>query len=251
MRGETLEGDSMKKTTWSLRLVFVFGAIIVASIVTIILILTVYKPTKDSISFEIVKSLLQILTVLILGQVISLVVTQLNLNRQRAEASTDFQREILRRLISAYVSVKKYRRLLRAKGLVPPYIGEIQENTVVRLDAYDSQMQLINETELEIETIRHEVECSPTTFSDSKLLVGNLKRMEDYLRDLVQLYERKLSAFSGEPPSLPIADLNLLPESSFALSDFVVGKGKKGGFILDFSESYYKVSKSIREDILK
>lgn len=240
----------MKRIPWSWRLVIIFGAIIIASIVAIILVLNLYKPTKDTIEFEIVKSLLQILAVLVLGQVVSLVVAMFNIDRQKAEARTEFQRDILHRLIRTYIAVKKHRRLLRAKGLTPPYTGEIQKDTVVRFDAYDEQMQLINEIELEIEAIRHEVESSPTTFSDSQSLARNLQQMEDYLRKLIKLYEQKHSAFNGEPLKLQLAKINLLPKSDFELSDFV---GKAGGskFVSEFAKSYYNSSKAIREDILK
>src|SRR5438552_5793005 len=151
----------MKNVSWSTKLILTFGSIIIASVVAIVVILSVFKPAKDSIEFEIVKSLLQILTVLVLGQVVSLVIAQFNYNRQKTEARTEFQKDVLRRLIRNYTAIKKHRRLLRAKAVTPPYDGKFQENTLVQFDAYDEQMQLINEVELEFENIWQEIESSP------------------------------------------------------------------------------------------
>ena len=176
----------MKNISWSMKLVLTFGSIIIASVIAIVVILSVFKPTKDSIEFEIVKFLLQILTVLVLGQVVSLVIAQFNYNRQKTEARTEFQRDVLRRLVRNYTAIKKHRRLLRAKAFAPPYSGEFQKETVVQLDAYDEQMQLINEVELEFENIWQEIESSPDLFSNSKSLAEYVERMKDYLRSCLK-----------------------------------------------------------------
>lgn len=236
-----------------MKVVLTFGSIIIASIIAIAVILTVFKPAKDSIEFEIVKSLLQILTVLVLGQVVSLVIAQFNYNRQKAEARTEFQKDILRRLVRNYTAIKKHRRLLRAKALEPPYDGKFQEKTVVLFDSYDEQIQLINEVELEIENIWQEIDSSPNLFNNSKSLAEYVERMKDYLRDLLHLYEQKRGTFSGEPRKLLLSDLRSVvneTSSTFKFSDFV-GDTKGSIFKAEFIKPYREASKAIREDILK
>ncbi|PYS99786.1 MAG: hypothetical protein DMF63_09820 [Acidobacteria bacterium] len=245
----------MKNVSWSTKLILTFGSIIIASVVAIVVILSVFKPAKDSIEFEIVKSLLQILTVLVLGQVVSLVIAQFNYNRQKTEARTEFQKDVLRRLIRNYTAIKKHRRLLRAKAVTPPYDGKFQENTLVQFDAYDEQMQLINEVELEFENIWQEIESSPDLFSNSKSLAEYIERMKDYLRDLLHLYEQKRGTFSGDPRALLLSDLKCViseieTPSTFAFSD-LVGDTKGSIFKKDFIKPYREASKAIREDILK
>src|SRR5687768_2013387 len=104
-----MAGWVMKKMAGAWILVLVFGIIIILSIAAIYFIHKVYNPQRETIGFEIQKALLQILTVLIFGQVISLVVAQFNFNRQKAEARIEFQRDILKRLIRSYIATKKHR----------------------------------------------------------------------------------------------------------------------------------------------
>ena len=237
----------MKRISWSWILGLTLLAIIVVSVGAIYVILKFYKPQKDTVEFEIFKSLLQIITVLILGQIISLVVALFNYNRQKAEARREFQKYIVQRLIRVYVATKSQRRLLRAKGLDPPYIGSIQPNTYVAFDVFDKQMQLINETELKLETIRHEVEASPDIFTNFKELTGYLKGMEDYLRELIKLYEQKHATFSGKGSRVELDKLSL---PTISLRDFV-GEAEDSRFVKEFASLYDKASDAITKSILK
>jgi hypothetical protein len=187
----------------------------------------------------------------VLGQVVSLVVAQYNLNNQKEEARSKFQTEILHRLINIYIGILKQRRLLRAKGLTKPYTGQIQEGTGVLFDSFDKQMQFVNESAGEIKAIGQEIKSSPTAFSDSELLREHIEKMEDYLRKLIKLYEQKLGSFGGKGSKVGLAELKISHDGSdFELKDFV-GKADKSQFDAEFIESYYKASKMIREDILR
>ncbi len=66
--------------------------------------------------------------------------------------------------------------MLRAKAITPPYNGKFQAETVVQFDAYDEQMQLINEVELELENIWQEIESSPDLFSNSQSLAKYVEK---------------------------------------------------------------------------
>jgi hypothetical protein len=297
---------------WKWKLLLIFGLIILASIIAIILILVIRDPKeslKDTITFEIVKLLLQIITVLVLGQVISIVIGEFNYsrkiadeeanrirqkadeefkyerqkadeefnrerqkidndfnynrqkqdeefkyNRQKADVRIEIQKNILSRLVRNYTAIKKHRRLLRAKALSPAYIGQIQENTTVRFDVYDEQMQFINEIELEFENILEEIKSNSDSFSNSKCLIGYVKKMKNYLRDLIKLYEQKLGDFDKETGTLLLSNLKIQdPDESEKIIELMnfVGKAKKSMFESDFVDEYDKASEAIREDIKK
>ena len=240
----------MKDRKWFWLLFSVFTIVILLCILAIYFILKTYNLTKDTIEFEIVKSLLQILTVLILGQIISLVVAQYNLNHQKNEARTEFRKNIRHRLTQAYITIIKHRRLFRAKGLTKPYAGVIQTGTNVRLEAYEEQMKIINETEAEIKAIRTDIKSSGDIFSSSDSLIEKIGKMDDYLRRLIKIYEQKLGAFDGEPATLPLAEMKISDNKShFKLEDFV-GKTGNNRFDKEFIEPYDAALKLIIADIL-
>jgi len=111
-------------------------------------------------------------------------------------------------------------------------------------------MELLNETELKLETIRHEVEASPDIFTDFRELTSYLKGMEDYLRELIKLYEQKHALFSGKGSTVELDKLSLFPESTFSLRDFV-GEAEDSKFVKEFSDLYDKASEAITKSILK
>jgi hypothetical protein len=246
----------MKKAEWPWRLIFIFGGIIIASIISIISILYRYWDQykfKDNIAGEIIKSLLQIITVLVLGQVISFIIAKFNADRERAEAITEFKKEILHRLTHTYIGVLKQRRLLRAKGLTKPYIGMIQEGTEVLFDSFDKQMQFINEAQGEIKAMRQELKSSEDVFSEYKSLNGYIKKMEEYLANLIELYEQKLGAFGGKGSKKKIEELVIVDKGTtkFTLTDFVEKAQEGNKFNDEFVEPYYAAAKLIRKDILE
>jgi hypothetical protein len=252
----TAKERAMKKTEWPWRLIFIFGGIIVASIISIVLILYRYWDQykfKDNIAGEIIKSLLQIITVLVLGQVISFIIAKFNADRERAEAITEFKKEILHRLTHTYIGVLKQRRLLRAKGLTKPYIGMIQESTEVLFDSFDKQMQFINEVQGEIKAMRQEMKSSEDVFSEYTSLNNYIKKMEEYLANLIDLYEQKLGAFGGKGSKKKIKELEIVEEgkTKFTLTDFVEKAQKGNKFKDEFVDSYYAAAQLIRKDILE
>lgn len=255
----------IEEMSWLKKFSLMFAFIFI-SVFGLIIYFLAFKPQKDHAEFEIFKSLLQIITVLILGQVVSLIIAQFNyerqkadtetaLERQKTEAKIEFQKDVLRRLIRNYTAIKKHRRLLRAKALTPPYDGEFKDETLVKFDAYDEQMQLINDVELEFENIWQELEFSTDLFSNSKSLATHIETMKDYLRNLLHLYEQKRGTFDEVKKTLPLSDLKYAiketkPPENFEFRDFV-GDTKGSIFKRQFITPYRDASKAIRGDILK
>jgi hypothetical protein len=129
-------------------------------------------------------------------------------------------------LIRTFTDTKKSRRLLRAKAVISLQNDDRDDFEVAR-DVYDEQMQIINEIQLELETIKQEVQTaidtSSSAFTDPHKLRRNINSIESYLRKVVTEYEEKLKKFQGNPPSLPLSGLEVLkdfiglsPENRFA-----------------------------------
>lgn len=244
--------DKPSNRSASLRnLRILFGVIAVLCVIALIVIrIRVPELQKDTFVFELVKSLMQIITVLILGQFVAVTIDNFKFKREKAEIRSEFQKDILRRLIKSYTGIKKHRRLLRAKALEPPYSGgEFDPDTRVKFEAFDEQMQSINDIELEIENIRYEIKSSPGLFTNSEELGNGIeKNMEKYLRDLITIYERKLGDFAGKP-NLPLDDMISGKEACPNLKDFLGSTGISGRLEY-FAKMSRKVMAQMRNDIL-
>jgi hypothetical protein len=212
----------------------------VAAAVCIRAVVFLLPPNPEALSLEFVKALIQIAMVLVIGQAVSVVIKERELDRLKAEKDLDVLRQALdkkrdddrasaekerdieraklekerdralaqlearrnllqdwhKRLVTAYIGIKKHRRLLRAHALYPPMKPDdtIDSDARILKKPYDEHMKALNDVDGVLDGLLHELRV--TLSSESKgvnALIPDLESIRGYLRDLIQQYERHYS----------------------------------------------------------
>jgi hypothetical protein len=231
------------------------------AVVTIALLLVFFREVKQgTLAFEIAKSLLQLGVVAVVGALVSLAMTDYQLEqsrrdkdrdhqhqnnskerdieRQRSEYREDLLTATLSRTVSAYSRAKKARRLLRARfGVAPGGPG------LIRLDDYDHFMEMVNDAQLELESLKGDVKTSNPAFSSANSVVTLYESMEGYLNGLVKEYERSRHTITDSKRSIPVAQLE-------ALSDFLGTADPANKFKRQVIDPYHQIQEFIRADLL-
>lgn len=91
-----------------------------------------------------------------------IIVQEYNRRRERKEAINEFRKTVLRNLIQAYAGAKKSRRLLRARCRLRNQQGD-EAGIEIPMSVYEEQMKSLNDIELQLEMLVHEL----NTFSDA------------------------------------------------------------------------------------
>jgi hypothetical protein len=212
----------------TMRKPIIIGAIVgVSSVIGIFLIAFIDPPTRGQIGFELAKTLLQVLVIVVFGGAVSLLIEDFNRQRARADAQNELRKSLLNQLIRAHKDTKRARRLLRAKKSI---------------SSYDEQLEVINDIELNIESITEEIQTARFVFSNPDDVIANLQSMANYLRDLIKEYE-------NVRPKLPEEALENISTLS-QLYDFV-RPYEEGKFSTEFSKKYGEALEIIQHDILK
>lgn len=236
---------------------FLWTAAAVAVAVALVLCWT--KPELDDVGLELVKSLVQVATVLILGQVLTIIVKdreharealerELSEARGRRATLTVLHTDVLTKLSNAFVRVKGSRRLLRAEALTLPWEKKIAPATHVRRDPYNEQMKAINAAELELESLWHQLTTTSPT-PERATLVANVETMKNYLREILFNYEQVMPQFVAKgADQLPIDEFR--DDSEYGtLVDFIdAAKGTQ--FRERFVKPFRASSGAIREALL-
>jgi hypothetical protein len=211
---------------------------------------------NGSIEFEAAKSLLQIGVVSVIGTVLSLLVHQYQNEAEALQKKTEADRldaekqrdehrkcleyrealllSVLSKTIDAYNRTKRARRLLRGRA-----ISTRGETKVVLAEEYDKWFDAINDAQLDLESLVHDIKTSEKAFSRPELLRESLRSMEKYLNDLITEYERSRALFSCDGHTLP---LDQLPK----LTNFLL----PGKFAPHMSVYKDGVQRAIRSDLL-
>lgn len=221
------------------------ATIVLTSLIGVWVVTYIYRPESKQLGMELVKALIQISTVLVVGQIVSILIESARYKRQQSEAINKFRKEILGNLIRTLTATKKARRLLRAKA-VRPSPDDNRDDILIHRDIYNEQMQILNDVQLELETIKQEVKTSIDTSSNAFTNPHELKRsinsIESYLRKIVNEYEEKFKDFRGDPSSMPLSELE-------SLKDFI-GFSDENSFAKKTLRDYVLAMKLIRGDIL-
>ena len=141
------------------------------------------KDVKDTIRFEIIKSLLQLLVIVIIGGIVTQLFKAAEFSKQQAQIFLTLRMDFLKRLGDIYSAVKSSRRELRADGLTTKFGGELNLNTAPKQKSYQKHMKSLNKLQLGLEELKRESQSSPALISYTSL-VKELKRMEDYLKQV-------------------------------------------------------------------
>lgn len=197
---------------------------------------------------EFAKALLQVGVVSVAGTLLSvLVFDHQRRSGQRKDAAAaaekqllfrdDLLKSTLARIAAAYASTKRARRTARALGLRRT-TGTIS----VRLQRYDECMAEVNDAQLELEAIKSDVNTTKLAYPSADLVASNLRKMEQYLGELIEEYEGVRAQLPDESTDI---DLSRVPR----FADFV-GPSTGSEFSTRFSESHSNARGAIRGDLL-
>lgn len=242
--------DSPGKT-----IVIFLSVLFILSLTALIIIASNYDVSKDSFGRTITDALLTIISVSVIGTVISLLVADYNRKqsvvekakeeRQMVKKNRDeYRKKVLDTINRYYAKAKNARRMLRAKGFSTPYYKNENDSCLLSSSVYDQAMDDINDCQLALESIKEEITTNRSAFSNAALISYNLKEMEGYLGDLISEYEKYRPAFAGNPLAYQIGQLGKLKE-------FIAKANpkKQDGFKARFSTTCNEIRKEIRNDI--
>ena len=207
----------------------ILGSSIVVAISALLIgiILKLDTSARSAISIELVKSLLQVVVIATLGGVVSLLAQEFNRDREKREALNDFRKTLLSHLVQIFREAKKARRLLRAKR--------------DSLQFYDEQMAVINELQLDLETINEEIKTTKQAFPGEEAQ-SRISTMATYLNKLVEEYEKNMPKLNRKSPPVSLDQLEYL-------NDFI-GPFRESKFSQEFAHLYNEALKLMRDVIM-
>jgi hypothetical protein len=216
-------------------------------------------PDLRAVGLELVKSLVQVATVLILGQVLTIIVKdredaretlarELAAARDRRATLTVLHTDVLTKLSNAFVRIKGSRRLLRADALTLPWAKTLAPGTEVRRDPYNEQMKVINAAELELESLWHQLTTTNPT-AERATLVKNVEKMKNYLREILFNYEHVMPQFVAKKTEQLSIDEFRDDKPYGTLVDFI-DAAKSTQFKERFVDPFRAASKAIRNALI-
>ncbi|UAA39195.1 hypothetical protein KIH87_02190 [Paraneptunicella aestuarii] len=218
--------------------VFISGLVICSVLALLVLALT--GEVKD-LETETYKAFLQLIVIGVAGHVVSILITKANNERQEFLERNEFRNSILTRLNNAFIEVKKIRRVLRAVALKRDTGDKILY--FVKVDDYHSQMQLLNEYQLELEVLAKDISTNSALFTNCDEISTNLNSMEEYLNSIVDEYEHKQLTIESDPQgTINTQNLNKLQD--------LIGNYRGSIFRTEFVHTYYSSLEKVREDLV-
>lgn len=224
---------------------YVILGISILGIAVLLGLTTVWNSKPDTTSFELAKTLMQAGLIGIAGAVITLLTSEYQRNQAEAESrgtinriAAEYRRDVLKSTLdqatASYLGVKRSRRLMRALARS----GEGQD-AVVLAEPYDLHMALLNDCQLQFETLAREVETRGEMFSDASGLNDLFDDLEKFLGRLITEYEKERPKFTGQP-------LQRDPHYLQRLSAFL--EGSEFGA---FAKRFHDVQRTLRADLWK
>jgi hypothetical protein len=184
-------------TKGSQRLLLLFGGALVIALALIIVGVVFADHKRPDLAFEAAKAGIQLGVITIVGAAITQGLKGFNDSRERRLKRLDIDREerqrmneyrlgVFRDTVDAYNEVKRVRRLLRAAGLG----GDAATVSAEQLATYESGMEALNKAELALEKIGREVGAQQAAFAHAWTQIEGLKTSQDYLRQVLAVWER-------------------------------------------------------------
>lgn len=195
------------------------------------------------IGFEIIRLLIQLLVIAVAG---GWLLQEYNRRRDRNSAENEFRKSFLTRLVQPYANVKRSRLQLRAKARGEPPTQSTQDERSIAFDAYEKEMTVIGDAQLELEMLIRDADLFPTAFSDDRgtHIRAAIQGMENYLKGL--LAEYRDSAHRARQ-----LDGSLFFVAVPALSLFARSTAQGSNFRSAFSQEFYAAIQKIQEERLK
>ena len=224
------------------KVIFIFLTVLLSiSVLGLIIIALFFDVSQNSFGRTLTNTLLTIISTGVIGTLLSVLVTNHQKIQLRETNRDQFRKDILQSLNKIYSKIKNARRMIRAKGFTVPYYRNEDDNHLLSLSVYELYMKVINDCQLELESWRHEIITNEYAFSNPRLIIGNLKDMDNYLSKIVSEYEQCRPAFFGEPPARKIGELK-------EMKLFLV-QAREGLFNESFTIKCNGIRNEIRKDI--
>jgi hypothetical protein len=199
---------------------------------------------RASLYLEAAKSLFYLITVLVIGALITAIIKSFDTNRKADKALHEFRVDILHRLQETYQRIEKARHLLRVHGLTDEFGSLPLSMDSQAFAVYIEQMAVLQEVQSDLKRLILEVGHFQGSFSASSNLIIALEKMKQYVCHILDEYERhgrKLLTIPGE------VDCRSLGR----LIDFT-GKPqqKDGNYSKDIFASYDEALVIVRDELL-
>lgn len=207
-------------------------ALAVGSFTMLMQLLLWFPEKRDEVGFEAAKSCIQLIAVVLVGSLVTHMTArwqrrqdqkqhereaerarqekERDAERVQLESRTAVRREFLLRIHHAYTEVKRIKRLLRATACVPAYHGARSDDVLVLVKQYDSLLQGLNDTQLELEVLTKELRAGGGAFERSEDIAKAVKRMETTIKAMITEYERERGNFPADKPGRRIGELPAL-----------------------------------------
>ena len=156
---------------------------------------------------EVFKVLAQLIIVIGIGGLGHLILTEVNISRERREARRTLMLTTLSDIVGAYNEVKSVRRLLRAEAVRPT---AKDPDAYVLKEPYVVFLRRINEAQLKLETQVRLIEANETKYPEPKKLLEFLGVAESYLGKIISEWEDTLGRLGEAPEQNKLADFEFL-----------------------------------------
>jgi hypothetical protein len=142
--------------------------------------------------------------------------------------------------------VKRSRLLLRAKARGEPPTASTVEERTIPFEAYEKELTMIGDAQLELEMLLREADLFPSAFSDDRraTLQAAIQRMENYLKRLLAEYRDVAHRARQLDGSVFMA---AIPATSL----FARSTAQGSNFRSAFSTEFYVAVQKIQEERLK
>jgi len=221
-----------------LKLAATFASILIVAVMAVWLLMTNPRQDVRDLGSELGKLTGQVALVTLVGGVL---VQEYSRRHQQQEALNEFRKSVLRGLVRSYTDAKSCRRLLRARCRVTKSQSDGTPTVQLSRTVYEERMGSLNDTQLELEILVHDLNTFPAAFAKRNEIRGAVSKMEHYLNTLITEYEHALREVDTDHP----IELALLPR----LSDFIHGR-KDSLFRRNFTSCFYRALSMIQAERL-
>jgi hypothetical protein len=223
----------MKRVAWTLL------GVAILSLIGIVIVQSSYAPAETP--SEVIKALLNVLTVTVVAQAVSFIIAGYNESRRIEREADQLRHRILEELNEAFVATKRIRRRVRAQCPVIGSSGTEEERRITR-SIYVRSLDRLNEIQLKLEVLAKSIETHSQLFPQGEVVFSQVSMMEEYLNELIDEWEHLSIEFDGEPPT---ADIRKLPK----MRD-LIGPYKESRFRTQFVHTYYGAIERIRGSLV-
>jgi multisubunit Na+/H+ antiporter MnhC subunit len=236
----------MKFTSPWLLALRIAGILLVIALVYFGLLVIVGKmPTAEraKLLLEVAKTLIQVITTIIIGfGLVEFLLKSFDRSRRKDKALHEFRLDFLKRLEDAHENAETSRRDLRAAGLTTKFGGNILAMNRELETAYRDAMTAVTDTQLILERLELELGHFPTSFELHDQLKAALRRMHDYLENVLVEYEKYSPDLRKAPNEVAFKTLTCLDDFTSA--------PKQGQYLNVFEVSYDSALALIRKQLL-